>query len=124
MPYNTVCSQAENSVIRYLDRPGACQAGGCLPLPEYDRYGKKPPTPVPCEKACGVLYCSADCRGDAWAKHHKYLCVKLFQPTRELPVNPLVELAALCKAKSGDDEAPLVNPNWPLCVGALLCLLL
>lgn len=46
---------AENSLLRYLDRPGACQEAGCLPLPEYKRYGSPIPKETPCSNACGVV---------------------------------------------------------------------
>ncbi len=109
---------AETSLVRYLGDAGAAQAAGALPLPLRERYGAGDVAPVPCQLACDsqLVYCSAECRDDAWAQYHQHLCL-----ARDAS-GALRELRALCLAKDECADDAAFNPLWPLLIARMLAM--
>lgn len=109
---------AETSLVRYLANPGAAQAAGALPLPQRDRYGASVAEAVPCEHACDKdhVYCSTECRDDAWSQYHRHLCL-----ARDSS-GALRELRALCTANDEWSGDATFNPLWPLLIARMLAM--
>jgi hypothetical protein len=110
---------AETSLVRYLDNPGRAQAAGALPLPQRDRFGASAIcTPLPCSHACdkAVVYCSTECRDEAWAQYHKHLCLAGDSS------GALRELTALCTARDELSDDAVFNPLWPLLIARMLAM--
>lgn len=68
-------------------------------VPNFTRTTPAPAL-IPCNGGCGEVYCTTECRDEAFKKHHRLLCVG--KPYPQFPLNvkvqSLIQTILLCNS--------------------------